>query len=562
MFALRGTCGSRTRVAGAAVALVALVCAAAGAAAGVGETEGAKVAKALQELLPPGAKINRTVADSPVDGWFSDSGPGYLIEGAAADGKPFRLWLVPRDWIGIRQLKDVQPHGEGTLVDKKCKMILEVYDPEAYRAAYKALMKLGMSTPSLVNSGWWEATKIFEGRMDQADRIARDLLDRHCKTDAERDEAALSLVLLGVPARGVIAERALKGKGLARDWCVSALGWFGDKESARVLAQVLNDPTATSSTSQKAAMALGKTGDAETGPAVMAAFGRITDPEVSQWIGAALARIHYTDAAPMILERMNGEEDQSSKAEYAQQLARLGYTKAVPDIGKLCKVRDFTAEWALDRGEEKNYFDGLLEMSYLRLTGLWGKPADGVRLLLLGPAKAAAAGPIKLALLVENVGDKDLDIIPYLSGNLFVNDVAHNMGPMMWDGFSNLGIGSVWVWPYDLSLMIAGPGSYKVRYEVGDAKSSTITVEVGPAAAKPLAEDKGAPAAVAPAPSLATADSDVRVTVSLPGKADEVSGDGQGGGFWQNNHSELVWKLNLKPGQTVEMTYTVSFYVP
>jgi len=74
--------------------------------------------------------------------------------------------------------------------------------------------------------------------------------------------------------------------------------------------------------------------------------------------------------------------------------------------------------------------------------------------------------------------------------------------------------------------------------------------------------------------SFRDADSDVRVTVSLPGKADAVSGDGhiriddfhpadwQGGGFWQNNHSELVWELNLKPGQTVEMTYTVSFYVP
>ena len=74
--------------------------------------------------------------------------------------------------------------------------------------------------------------------------------------------------------------------------------------------------------------------------------------------------------------------------------------------------------------------------------------------------------------------------------------------------------------------------------------------------------------------SYRDADSDVRVTISLPGKADEVSGDGhiriddfhpadwQDGGFWQNNHSELVWELNLKPGQTVEMTYTVSFYVP
>ena len=505
--------------------------AAAGAAAGVGEKEGAKVAKALQGLLPPGTKITRTAADSPVDGWFSDSGPGYLIEGVAADGKTFHIFLVARDWIGIRQFNADRPVSEGTLVDKKCKAILEVYNPEAYRAAYKALMNLGMSTPSLVNSGWWEATKIFEGRMDQVDRIARDLMDRHCKTDAERDEAALSLVELGVPARGAFTERALKGKGLAKNWCIGALGYFADKEAARVLAQVLNDPATPSISQRDAATGLAKIGEAETGPALMAAFGRTTDGAVSQSVGEALARIHYTDAAPKILEQMNSVKDQRGKADYAKQLARLGYAKAIPDIEKLCKVKDFTAEWALDSGD-RNYADSLLEMSYLRLTGPWGKPVDGVRLLLLGPAKAAPAGPVKLALLVENAGDKVLNIIPYLSGNLFVNDVPHDVAPGMWDGLCTLQVGEVWIWPYDLSRMIAGPGSYKVRYEVGDAKSGTIydlsrmiagpgsykvryevghaksgtiTVDVGPAAAKPQAEDKGAPAAVAPAPSPATA---------------------------------------------------------
>jgi len=74
--------------------------------------------------------------------------------------------------------------------------------------------------------------------------------------------------------------------------------------------------------------------------------------------------------------------------------------------------------------------------------------------------------------------------------------------------------------------------------------------------------------------SYRDADSDVRVTVSLPGKAEELSGDGQvriddfhpgdwqNGGFWQNNHSELGWDLTLKPGETVKLTYAVSFYVP
>jgi len=74
--------------------------------------------------------------------------------------------------------------------------------------------------------------------------------------------------------------------------------------------------------------------------------------------------------------------------------------------------------------------------------------------------------------------------------------------------------------------------------------------------------------------SYRDADSDVRVAVSLPGKAEKASSDGkvriddfhpgdwQNGGFWQNNHSEVVWDLTLKPGETAEFTYTVSFYVP
>lgn len=74
--------------------------------------------------------------------------------------------------------------------------------------------------------------------------------------------------------------------------------------------------------------------------------------------------------------------------------------------------------------------------------------------------------------------------------------------------------------------------------------------------------------------SFRQAKSNMRVTVSLPGKAGEVSGDGtariddfhptdwHSGGFWQNNHSELVWELELDPGKTVKLTYHVSFYVP
>ncbi len=67
--------------------------------------------------------------------------------------------------------------------------------------------------------------------------------------------------------------------------------------------------------------------------------------------------------------------------------------------------------------------------------------------------------------------------------------------------------------------------------------------------------------------------SDMRITLSLPGKASNVSNKGnlriddfhtdgwRDGYFWQNNHSDLFWELELDPGKTIELTYHVSFYV-
>ncbi len=66
----------------------------------------------------------------------------------------------------------------------------------------------------------------------------------------------------------------------------------------------------------------------------------------------------------------------------------------------------------------------------------------------------------------------------------------------------------------------------------------------------------------------------VRVSVSVPGKVAEASDGGElrvndfqptdwtDGGFWQNNHSDVTWQLELAPGETVELIYEVVFYVP
>lgn len=75
--------------------------------------------------------------------------------------------------------------------------------------------------------------------------------------------------------------------------------------------------------------------------------------------------------------------------------------------------------------------------------------------------------------------------------------------------------------------------------------------------------------------SYATEERQMRVTVSLPGKAGEVSDGGEvhiedghprewndASHAWKvNNHSDLAWELTLEPGKVVELTYEVEFFV-
>jgi len=65
----------------------------------------------------------------------------------------------------------------------------------------------------------------------------------------------------------------------------------------------------------------------------------------------------------------------------------------------------------------------------------------------------------------------------------------------------------------------------------------------------------------------------MRISLSTGGRVEQVSDDGKvkmndfAGSDWQesgyhmlNNHSDVTWDLNIDPGQTKVITYTVSFY--
>lgn len=437
----------------------------------------AQILRDVESILPEGWSITGTTENSTPDDWLASGGGGFLVEGRKND-HTFHIWFLPKDWIGIRKPDRSRrrlTYWEGILVGREYKTITESHDV----AVQKAVRKLKMSTPSLVNSGWRNAEEIFKGRFEKADRKARSLMERFCKDEASRNEAAHSLIVLGVPAKGVFLEGAINGKGRAREFCVSALGYFGGKDAVEVLCRALLDPGSSDGCKKYAAMCLERLADPEAGPTLLKALRGKLWVEAATHTAGALERIRYAQAAPMILERMEREDNPHYKTEYAKALASLRYEQAITAIEKLCKVKRFTAEWAV-KTWGNTYLGWSAEVALLRMTGQWGQPCDGVRLLLLPPGKVEKGQPVKVALLVENVGDEDLIVIGYLSGKMVVNGQPHQVGPMAWNGMAGLRVNEVWVYPYDLSKMIPGPGKCQIRYEVGKAESNSITLDIPP----------------------------------------------------------------------------------
>jgi hypothetical protein len=168
----------------------------------------------------------------------------------------------------------------------------------------EALHGLDMHTPSLVNSGWYEAQKLFKGRMSDVDSRAQALVSHFCKDQSCKDEAAYSLIVLGVPSRTITLDCAEHAREDAQGFCVSALGYMGGQDSVRVLGDVVSNPMTSPQVQKYAAMSLNSVADPSSGPALLRALHTISWPEATEQTAEALGRIRYEIAAPEILMRM------------------------------------------------------------------------------------------------------------------------------------------------------------------------------------------------------------------------------------------------------------------
>jgi len=435
-----------------------------------------QIVERLRSVLPPGWTITQTAMNRTPDDWYTLDNRGFEIDGKNGE-HVFQLWFLPKDWLGIRQTRPNRlrlVYWEGVLVGQDFKTITNTDQAPVQ----EALQRLSMSTPSLVNGGWHLAEIVFKDRLPQVDSQTQALVSRYCKDKPCRDEAAYSLIVLGVPAHSITLDCAEHAMGKAQEFCVSALGYWKGSQSVRVLNDVVSNPASSSRVQKYAAIALEWIADPSSGPALLKSLRTISFSEAAAQVAEALGRIHYELAAPEILARMAREpHDAFRQAQYAKALASLRYKPAVPAIEQLCKTTTFSADWILQQ-QRDTYIGWLPEIALMRLIAPWGRPANGIRLLLLPPESSALPGPIRVAAAIENEGDRDLDILG-TPGDVIVDGKTYDhTDPVMMDGNYTLRVNDVDVHAIDLSGLIANPGLHRIEYRRGTTTSNQLTLQI------------------------------------------------------------------------------------
>jgi len=338
---------------------------------------------------------------------------------------------------------------------------------------------LNASTPSLCNGGHWAAERLFGYHSEKTDRIAAELVTRHCRSGQELGEAANSLIVLGVPSRTVMlkALRELRRgditHGLGMDGIYHVLGDMADPECVEVLCDQLR-----SIPSKYIVYALRGKSHAKLGPALHEALRQATDIEDIAAIARHIGYQNYQPAGPDLMTALNRLTNTYFAGDVANALAALRYRQAIPLIEK--------AVAQLPPNANESFRDGGLRAALLRLTADWGIPDENVRMLIVGPKQAHAGKSIDLAIYVENIGKEAIWTWHQVELGLQVNGkplIERKDRIFIGGGLSGqYGPRSVMTLSYDLGPHLAKPGRYQVQY--GDGKkavsSNAIMIEVIP----------------------------------------------------------------------------------
>lgn len=429
----------------------------------------------VRGILPEGWVITRVTARTIPDGWHSESATGLRIDGQKGPER-FSLWILPRDWIGIRKPGSTDARANywaGILSGEKRTTITissEATIPEKLR-------ELGLSTPSIVNNGFAEDEKVWEGRFEMAEATAERLIRAHCSDQAAHDEAALSLVELGVPAASVFRRSALVASEGSRSFSITALGYFRGPATVTVIATLLRDPSLPDRLRGYAAFAASGLAAPELGAPLLDALALTKSLDAQRTIVEGLARLRHAAAGPKVLVAMRAANHPDYKARFANALAMLRYRPAEAEIRALAEGPFVPGSGKFTREDEESV-RAKARLARIRLMGPWGAPAGDLSLLLVGPKEAKRGNPMQGTVYVEHTSDDVESHSTASSGRFFVEGLGftRNMDPP--NGLSTTDPLVMWRFERDLGEWLKNPGTYKIRYEAGGAVSNTVTVVV------------------------------------------------------------------------------------
>jgi hypothetical protein len=437
----------------------------------------AKLKKAVEGILPDGWTITKTSAGvTPSDWETSTPKAGFLIEAGDGNGANARIFILPRDWIGIRKLKNQRPsscYWEGILVGDTYKTITGSSDNKFQERVQDLFPRGSMRTPSLVNYGYDLAMEIFKDKCKEADQTAQALIKEHCNTPEEFAEAAHSLIVLGVPAKSVFLRAVRDVQSADKDLFCSALGHIGGEDAIGVLCEIVVDERVADYRRKYAVMALDGHTDKRIGPALVKALKNLRNEEAIQAVARLPIILRYEPAASELLSALKRMESSYSKADVAQALAALRCKEAVPEIKKLLED--------LQKDKRAFEFEGRkVELALLRLTADWGKPSKDVRLLVVAPEKVALGDKIPVRMYQENIGEeiRESHYLPQRNLEVDGKPLTQEKEFVYSGPVSRTHPGEVKHMSLDLSSYIKKSGTYKLQYVVGDARSAEITLRI------------------------------------------------------------------------------------
>lgn len=297
-----------------------------------------RLVQKVKDALPPKWQIKSRGTGLP-EGWIcSSTTPCFRV--TITDGKSDNaIWYVPANWIAIRKptAKNVSG-GNWDCINGNAttKVMCQQGDYKFQSENFRSMLS-NAQTASLINNGFDLSKQIFAGKEHEVDRRALQLVNENCKTAKELQDAAISLIELGVPAKQVF----LKASHVKGDttWFISALRLLGDsggKETSAVFMKMLGDPDSTDLVRERSAQALQEMGALNAAVPQLTKAVQITKSEKSLCaLAKALASTGSPQSGKAILAVFNRTQNPYFKVELADLIASTHDKDAYAALQKL-----------------------------------------------------------------------------------------------------------------------------------------------------------------------------------------------------------------------------------